>query len=181
MADAVVIPGGSFGPGAGLLMFASLVAQRRGAAVHRHWWSAQPSAAFEPEIEGWVCDELRPLLDSVGGTPLVIGKSLGSNAAMLAAERRLPAVWLTPVLTVPWVVAGLARASAPLLLVGGSADTLWDGAVARRLSSHVLEIADADHGLCVPGPVIGSIDVLGRVVTAIEAFLDAIDWPGQGG
>jgi hypothetical protein len=30
----------------------------------------------------------------------------------------------------------------------------------------------------VPGPVSGSVAVLGRVVVAVEEFLDAIDWPG---
>jgi hypothetical protein len=61
--------------------------------------------------------------------------------------------------------------------VGGTADAVWDSAVARRLSAHVLEIEGADHGLQVPGPLVDSIAVLGRVVTAMDEFLDAIDWP----
>jgi hypothetical protein len=67
-------------------------------------------------------------------------------------------VWLTPVLTLPWVSAALA--------------------LARRLSPHVLEIAGADHGMYVPGPLTDSVAVLGRVVVAVQEFLDAIDWPG---
>jgi hypothetical protein len=180
MADAVVIPGGAFGPAAGLLMYAGAVAERRGVTVHRHWWSQQPSEPFEPAIESWVCDEIRSLLDGVGGSPLLIGKSLGTNAAALAAERRLPAVWLTPILTVPWVVTALQRATAPVLLVGGTGDAMWDGAVARRLSPYVLEVRDADHGMQLPGPVSESAAVLGRVVTAMDEFLDAIAWPGRG-
>jgi hypothetical protein len=112
------------------------------------------------------------------GTPLLIGKSLGTMAASLAADRSLPAVWLTPVLTVPWVIAGLERATAPCLLVGGTADKLWDGALARRLTPHVFEVDGADHGMYVPGPLTDSIAVLARVVTAVEEFLDAIGWPG---
>ena len=177
MADAVVIPGGTFGPAAGLLMYAATVAERRGAAVHRHSWSVQPTRPFEPDIEAWVCDEIRPVLDAVGGTPMVIAKSLGSNAAALAAERCLPAVWLTPILTVPWVAAALRRATAPFLVVGGTADTMWDGDVARRLSPHVLEIEGADHGMYVSGPLTNSIAVLGRVVAAMEDFLKTIGWP----
>lgn len=180
MADAVVIPGRAFGPAAGLLMYAGVVAERRGATVHRHWWSQPPSHPFEPPIESWVGDQIGPLLDRLGGSPLLIGKSLGTNAATLAAERSLPAVWLTPILTVPWVVAALARATAPLLLVGGTGDALWDGAEARRLSPHLLEVRDADHGMQVPGPVGESVAVLGRVLTAIDEFLDAIAWPGRG-
>ncbi len=68
--------------------------------MHRHWWSQQPSEPFEPKTESWVCREVGPLLDGVGGSPLLIAKSLGTNAATLAAERCLPAVWLTPILTV---------------------------------------------------------------------------------
>ncbi|MBE1495179.1 pimeloyl-ACP methyl ester carboxylesterase [Amycolatopsis lexingtonensis] len=178
MPDAVVIPGGAFGPAAGLLMYAGVVAERRGVTVHRHGWSQPPPRPSEPRIESWVCDEIRPLLDRLGGSPLLIGKSLGTNAASLAAERSLPAVWLTPILTVPWVVAALARATAPSLLVGGTGDAMWDGAEARRLSPYLLEIPDADHGMQVPGPVSETVAVLGRVVTAIDEFLDAIAWPG---
>jgi pimeloyl-ACP methyl ester carboxylesterase len=182
VAEALIVPGAAFGPAAGLLMYASAVAERRGASVHRHTWSQDPPdrpSASEPDVESWVRGELTPLLDGVGGRPLLIGKSLGTNAALFAAERSLPAVWLTPLLTAPWVVAALGRATAPFLLVGGTADTLWDGDLARRLSPHVLEVDGADHGMQVPGPLIDSIAVLGRVVTAMEEFLDAIDWPGR--
>lgn len=125
---------------------------------------------FRPGIEGWVRAEVEPLLD---GSPLLIATSLGTNAARLAAERSLPAVWLTPVVTLPWVVAGMERATAPFLLVGGTADSYWDPAVARRLTPHVLEVDGADHGMLVPGPVSGSVAVLARVVAAMEEFLDA--------
>jgi hypothetical protein len=172
-----VVPGGRFGPAAGLLMYASLVADRRGATVRRHSWTQHPPSPSEPEVEAWVCEEIGALLDTVGGNPLLIAKSLGTNAAAVAAERRLPAVWLTPILTVPWIPEALGRATAPFLLVGGTADAVWDSAVARRLSAHVLEIEGADHGLQVPGPLVDSIAVLGRVVTAMDEFLDAIDWP----
>jgi pimeloyl-ACP methyl ester carboxylesterase len=177
MADAVVVPGRMFGPAGGLLMYAGLVAERRQATVHRHTWSQEPPAPDVPEIERWVAGEVTPLLDEAGGRPLLIAKSLGTNAAGLAAGRSLPAVWLTPLLTVPWVAAALGRATAPFLLVGGTADEVWDSAVARRLSPHVLEVDGADHGMCVPGPVTRSIAVLGQVVAAMDEFLGEIGWP----
>ncbi len=177
VADAVVIPGKLFGPAAGLLMYAAAVAERRAVTVHRHWWSQPPPDPFQPHIEDWVRDEISPLLDAVGGTPMLIAKSLGTNAAALAADRRLPAVWLTPMLTLPWVTAALHRATAPFLVVGGTADATWDATQARRLSPHVLEIDGADHGLFVSGPLTDSIAVLGRLVTAMEEFIDAIGWP----
>ena len=159
-------------------MYAAAVAERRGGTVKRHSWSQRPPRPFEPEIEAWVRDEILALLDAGGGSALLIGKSLGTNAAGVAAERRLPAVWLTPILTAPWVVAALTRATAPFLLVGGTSDAMWDGALARRLSPHILEVEGADHGMYVPGPLTDSIAVLGRLVTAMDEFLGAIDWPG---
>ncbi|MGC5018724.1 alpha/beta hydrolase [Micromonospora sp. DT47] len=92
-------------------------------------------------------------------------------AAPLAADHGLRAVWLTPLLRLPEVVDALGRATAPFLLVGGTADTAWDGEVARRLTPHVLEIPDADHGMMVPGPLARSAEVLGRVCTAVEEFV----------
>jgi hypothetical protein len=178
MADAVVVPGAMFGPAAGMLMYAGAAAERPGVTLHRHWWSEQPPKPFQPHVEGWVRGQAGPLLDAVGGSPLLIAKSLGTNAAVLAAERGLPGVWLTPILTAPWVAAALSRATAPFLLVGGTADEMWDGALARRLTPHVLEIQDADHGMYVPGPLTASIGVLGRMVAAVQEFLDAIGWPG---
>jgi pimeloyl-ACP methyl ester carboxylesterase len=178
MADVVVIPGGMFGPAAPLLMYAGDVAERRGATVHRHSWSTECPHPNEPEVESWVRGEITPVLDAVGGRPLLIGKSRGTNAAAIAAERSLPAVWLTPLLRMPWVAEALRRATAPFLLVGGTADVVWDGDLARRLTPHVLEVEGADHGMYVPGPLTESIAVLSRVVVAVEEFLDAIDWPG---
>jgi hypothetical protein len=177
MADAIVVPGGMFGPAAGMLTYAADTAEHRGATVHHHYWSEPKPSYLDPEIEPWVRDDLTPLLDSVGGSPLLIAKSFGTNAAALAADRSLPAVWLTPILTTPWILAALSRATAPFLLVGGTADALWDSTEAHRLSAHVLEIKDATHGLYVPGPLQNSIAVLAQVVTAIEEFLDAVDWP----
>lgn len=179
VADALVIPGGRFGPAAGLLWYAGSVAERCGATVHRHSWSREPSDPFQPEIESWVCAEVARVLDGVGGSPLLIAKSLGTNAAVLAAERALPAVWLTPVLTVPWIASAMGRATAPFLVVGGTADPMWDGALARRTSPYVLEVEGADHGMQLPGPLADTIAVLGRVLVEMEEFLDAVGWPGS--
>jgi hypothetical protein len=130
----------------------------------------------------WVQDQVAPVLDELGGvnaTPVVIGKSLGSYAAPLIAKRGLPAVWLTPLLADEMVVAALRETVARMLLIGGTADTAWDGALARKLSPHVLEVDGADHVMYVPGPFAASAAVLALVVTAVERFLDDVVWrPG---
>jgi pimeloyl-ACP methyl ester carboxylesterase len=173
MADAVVVPGRRFGPGAPLLMFTGEVARSRGARVHRHEWTEKPPEGLD-DPEPWVRAQILPL---PADEPLLIGKSLGTYAAALAAERDLPAVWLTPLLVHPPQVAALSRATAPFLLIGGSADPVWNGDVARRLTPHVFEIPGADHGMFVPGPVTATIAVLARVVEAMAEFLDEIGWP----
>ncbi|MFG1925189.1 hypothetical protein [Cryptosporangium sp. NPDC048952] len=60
MADAVVIPGRMFGPGAPLPMYAGDVAERRGANVHRHYWSETPQV---PTSASWVRAQIEPVLD----------------------------------------------------------------------------------------------------------------------
>jgi hypothetical protein len=183
---AVLLPGRMFGPHAPLLMYAGDAARARGARVRPFEWP--PDIPGYPSTEpagvaAWVRDRVAPVLDEEGtggATPLLVGKSLGTFAAPLAAERRLPAVWLTPLLCEPLIVAALRRAEAPFLLIGGTADRhTWDGRVARSLGPHVLEVAEADHGMHVPGSLAASATVLGLVVTAIERFLDDVVWPGR--
>jgi hypothetical protein len=185
---AVVVPGMMYGPHAPLLMYASDAAEARGARVRHVSWTGRPPAPdAAPEEKGrWVLAEVAPVLEQEkaarpAAKPLLIAKSLGTHAAALAADRDLPAIWLTPLLTSPWVVDALRSASAPFLLVGGTADKLWDGPLARQLTSHVLEVRAADHGMYVPGRLAASAAVLGQVATAIEDFLDRTVWvPAMG-
>ena len=94
---------------------------------------------------------------------LIVGKSLSTQAAGVAADRGWPAVWLTPLLDQDGVLAMLRRRTAPALLVGGTADPSWDGALARALSDDVLELDGADHGLA-------RIEHLPQIVAAVAAF-----------
>jgi hypothetical protein len=181
--EAVILPGGQFGPHTPLLMFAAEAAERRGAQLTPVSWhdpDALPTLS-ENELGPWVLSQLHHAVPSLGAADgetaaLLIGKSLGSHAAVVAAELGLPAVWLTPVLTSAWVVDGLRRATSPFLLVGGTGDRLWDSGLARELTPYVLEIAGADHGMYVPGRLAASAAVLGEVATAVEDFLDEVVW-----
>lgn len=162
-------------------MYPGLAVERRGGYAHRLSW-AVPESASDDELRGWVIAHVAEAIDATVAAagvaaPVVIGKSLGSLAAPVVADRGLAAVWLTPVLTDKPTVAALRAATGPCLLVGGTADRLWDGQAARRITPHVLEIADADHGMFVPGPLSASAAVLGQVITAVENFLDHVAWP----
>jgi hypothetical protein len=103
---------------------------------------------------------------------VVIGKSLGSAAAPLVAERGLAAAWLTPLLIRPDVVAALRAASAPCLLVGSSADETWsNGERPGGDAVEVVEFDGLDHSLQVEGDPLASLDVLRQVTERIGAFL----------
>ncbi|MET8835734.1 alpha/beta hydrolase [Micromonospora sp. NPDC004540] len=164
---AVLVPGRGYDTRAPLFAYVGEALRRLGFAVHEVTWQVPRDLRADRSAD-WVAEQVTPVLD---GADLLVGKSLGTFATPLAADRGLRAVWLTPVLNHPEVVEALGRATAPCLLVGGTADSLWNGAVARRLSPHVLEVPDADHSMLVPGPLARSAEALGRVCTAVEDFV----------
>lgn len=168
----MLVPGRGYDTRAPLFAYVGEALRRLGFNVHEVTWQVPRDLRADRTDDG-VAEQVTPVLD---GVDLVVGKSLGTFATPLAADRGLRAVWLTPVLNHPAVVAALGRASAPCLLVGGTADSLWNGEAARRLSPHVLEVPDADHSMLVPGPLARSAEVLGRVCTAVEDFVQ-MSWP----
>ncbi|TMR98375.1 alpha/beta hydrolase [Nonomuraea basaltis] len=173
---AVIVPGGGYGPLAGLLAYVSEAAGRRGAHLELISWTP-PQDRPLVERSSWVHEQVTSVVEKLPvPTPLLIGKSLGSYGAAVAADRGLPAVWLTPLLTMPACVSAMRRATEPFLLVGGTEDGFWDGPLARELTPHVLEVEGAGHGMMVPGPLPRSAEVLGQVLAAVEAFLDEVVW-----
>ncbi|NUT36226.1 MAG: alpha/beta hydrolase [Hamadaea sp.] len=173
----VVLPGGGYGVDGPLLMFAREAAELRGARIHLLPWQRLEELRALPNEEwaAWAEAQARDhTADLVAQRPVLVGKSLGTYAAAIAADHGLPAIWLTPLLHIEVEVAALRRASAPMLLVGGTKDPAWNGALARELSPYVVEVPDADHGMFVPGPLALSAAVLGEVATAIEEFLDKV-------
>jgi hypothetical protein len=127
----------------------------------------------------WVEERCRAVLNhlrSQDAHPLLITKSTTSLAARIAATEGLPAVWLTPLIAgqgstvAAQVLAGLRAGTEPRLLIGGSHDPNWDGAVASTLpNAEALELPGADHALEVPD-VAKSLDHLRRVWEAMTRF-----------
>ena len=144
------------------------------ALLDRGWGAVQVwDEALAPDLDpsGWVRERTEAALAVAGDrAALLVAKSLSTRAAGLAAERSLPAVWLTPLLNDPLCVALLRARTAPALLVGGTADPAWDGALARELSDDVLELPGADHGFGGPQGVRSLLDNLGEVAAAVDAF-----------
>jgi hypothetical protein len=171
---AVLLPGQFYPTRAPALWFAREAVMARG-------WSAlevlgEPGEHEDPLTwERW-CAE-RAVEAASPARVLVIGKSLASLLATELSDRNLPAVWLTPLLTEPSVIDGLARARRPALLVGGDADATWrpnalprDRAPERGIE--VLELPGADHSLEIPGDPVASLAGLGQMTDAIMRFAD---------
>jgi pimeloyl-ACP methyl ester carboxylesterase len=94
---------------------------------------------------------------------LVVGKSMGTLAAADAAEHEWPGIWLTPLLQDDASVVTLRRRTAPALLIGGTADPMWNGRIAREITDDVLELEGADHALA-------NVEHLQQIVDAVAAF-----------
>jgi hypothetical protein len=150
------------------------------ALVARGWsavqvWDQFLDRARDPTA--WVCERAEAAIAAAEGAErlVIVSKSLSTRAAGLAAERSIPAIWLTPLLDDPESVDGLRRRTAAALLVGGTADPTWDGRLARELSDDVLELPGADHGLGTgadPRPLLANLE---RIVERVDAFAARLD------
>lgn len=154
---AVVLPGRMLG-GTPSCYYAALALHELGWRVVQVW-----DEYSEGDRVAWPTTRAEAALDYAGSSRIIGGKSLGTLAAAVAAERGLAGVWLTPLLNERACTDGLRARSAPALLVGGTDDPVWDGELARELGDQVLELDGADHGLA-------RIDHLQLIVDAVGAF-----------
>lgn len=177
MLSGILVPGGLGTVQTTLLDLAWEALNDRQALIEEVSWmmpEGLQEVGPEPFVRTYVAAALHRLTQRAPeARPVLIAKSLGTHAAALAAERELPAVWLTPLLHIPAVAAAIGRNPAPQLLIGGTADLSWVPAAARSTGKQVLTIQDADHRLRAPGKLRDFTDTLGTIGTAIEDFLDA--------
>jgi len=163
----VLLPGAWYPTAAPLLWFARAAAVRRGWTALEVWDELREGQDWT----SWGGERAEAALGFAGeARVLFVAKSLSSTAAPVAAERGIPSVWLTPLLDEDVVVEGLGRATAPSLLIGGTADPHWNRAAAPS-GADVLELEDADHSLEVPGNLDGSLFFLQNVTNRIDRFL----------
>jgi len=167
---AVLLPGQFYPTRAPALWFAREAAMAQG-------WSAlevlgEPGEHEDPLAwERW-CAE-RAIEAASPAQVLLIGKSLASLLAGEISDRDLPAVWLTPLLNEPSVIAGLARARRPALLIGGTADPTWrPDALPREREISLIELPGADHALEVPGDPVASLGGLAQMTDAVMRFAE---------
>jgi hypothetical protein len=117
------------------------------------------------DAQEWVHERLAAAVRHVPDARqiLVAGKSMGTLAATDAADHEWPGIWLTPLLHDDEAVVKLRRRTAPALLIGGTADPMWNGRIAREISDDVLELDGADHGLA-------KIEHFQQIVDTVAAF-----------
>jgi hypothetical protein len=177
---AVLMPGASYSVEAPVLWFAREAAMAAGLDVLAVINGGSGRDRRDPTavIEERAVAALERVRDP---SPVLIGKSISTLAAGIAAQRQLPAVWLTPLLNTEEsalagaVTAALQTATRPSLLVGGTADPLWSSAVARSVPlGEVLEIDRADHVLQVVGDPIASLAVLRALTERLTAFIGRV-------
>jgi len=168
----VLLPGARYPTRAPLLWFAREVAIARGFGVLEVL--DEPPAGEDPFA--WIHDRAQRALDhQPTELDVVIGKSLSSDVAGLAADRELPAIWLTPLLDRPGIVAALARTTRPTLLVGGTADPTWlPNAIPDNVMLDRLQLDGLDHGLQLLGDPQASLNALRKVVKKVDRFLGAL-------
>lgn len=165
----MVLPGRGYTPARPLLHFTRAVLEFHGWTVRELWWRPPALSEYLP----WVREQTELALDTTPAGTLLVGKSLGSLAAPVAARRGLPAVWLTPLFSNAAVVDALGRSTALTLLVGGTADVLWDSETAHRSGHQVWEVEDADHGLQTPDPV-RSAEIVRQYTVRLCEFVAAL-------
>lgn len=168
----VLLPGARYPTRAPLLWFSREVAVARGYGVLEVL--DEPPAGEDPFA--WARDRAQRALDhEPSQLDVVIGKSLSSDVAGMAAERGLAAVWLTPLLDRPTILSALAGTGRPTLLVGSTADPTWrPEALPPNVMLDVLELDGLDHGLQVPGDPQASLKALEKVVKRVDRFLGAL-------
>jgi hypothetical protein len=170
---ATLLPGRGYGPQAPLLYYARLLLRGRGWAVRTVDWDKVPG--LDPADQAAVAAFAGEVLATADpARDLVVGKSLGSLALPAAAARRVPGIWLTPLLGIEDVRRAAAHAAASTLLIGGTADPYWDGAAAAATGAVVFEVQGADHSLERPGDLNGTLEMLSAVLSRIDAHLTAL-------
>jgi len=168
----VLLPGARYPTRAPLLWFAREAAIARGFGVLEVL--DEPPAGEDPFA--WIRDRAQRALDhEPSALDVVIGKSLASEATGLVADRALPAIWLTPLLDRPGVVAGLRRVTQPALLIGGTADPTWrPDALPEHAQIDLAELDGLDHSLQLAGDPAASLKALRTVVRRVDRFLGAL-------
>ena len=165
----IVLPGSKYTPDGPLLFFATQVALMRGWNVRQVWWEVPPFDSDAEEVP-WVGSQLDAAVEGYAGRVLVVGKSLGTLAAPLAAARGYDAAWLTPLLTEPDLAEPLVSYPGAQFVVIGASDPYLSQDVLDSLPGERL-VVPGDHILRVPGDPAAMVASHDLFVRSFDAWL----------
>ncbi|CAN5598931.1 hypothetical protein BH10ACT2_BH10ACT2_00770 [soil metagenome] len=181
----VVLPGGGYGPLAPALRFPILACQQIGNGetieiAYLETSEDDPIPTRLQTVTTAVSEQVSAALERSTATDVVvIAKSLGTRllaaiASSLPQDRRISAVWLTPLFGVDDVCSAAARSGLRSLMVAGTADPHHDqngfDAVRDALGADALLIPDADHSLEIVGDVFATLDAMRSLTSAVLDF-----------
>jgi hypothetical protein len=171
---AIVLPGVRYTTARPLLHFTRAVLESHGWTVHEASWPTDTPGEDDPgEMVAMAATQQ---IEAAGEAMLlIVGKSIGSLAIPIAADRAISGIWITPLLHYPAVAEALNRLPTATLLIGSTGDASWDADAAATSGHRVMELTDANHGLELDGDPLGSIDVLRKVIGAVDDFVAGLD------
>jgi len=184
---AVLLPGRAYGLELPLLLYPTKLLHAKGAdilGVDYTTYTASPEMSGE-EIQRRLSADIPAALDVALRQRsyeriTLLGKSLGTivMAQVLESNSRLQGascIWMTPLLRMEALRARIVRNPHPALFIGGTADEQFDLAHLPELENATggksVVIEGADHSLEIQGHILESIDVLRRVMEAIDDFI----------
>lgn len=165
---ALLVPGVAYPTPMPQLYFAKQVALNAGWNVREIAWDADME--FTPQR---VTEEVETALTGNELPVLIIGKSIGSLAAMLAAERNYRAIWITPVVERADVVEAIGANTAMQLAIGGTADEHWnhDASTKWPVNVQVLEFPGANHPLLVASDPVRGAEIVGEYTRVMNDWV----------
>ena len=181
----VVLPGGGYGPLGPALRFPILACLQvsDGPTFEVTYPQTREDSPIATRLEMMntaVSQQVHAAMEhSPAASVVVIAKSLGTRALAaiaptLPTDRRISAVWLTPLFGVDEVRTAAMRAGLRSLIVAGTADPYHDqvgfDAVSTALVADTLLIPDADHSLEVPGNVFATLEAMRSLSSAVLDF-----------
>ena len=183
---ALVLPGGGAGPYTAPLLIPSLALEEVGAVVevveYPDFRPPSLDLAAAEAFDEHVTQSVRTLVGAGTWDRITfVAKSRGT-LYLAAMTEQLPcehveAIWVTPLLGLDYVRQGVLAKGWRSLLVAGSADPYHDAdahaAVCDQLRAEQLVIANAHHGLVVPGDVRRTVDGFRALAEASLAFATA--------
>lgn len=185
---AIIYPGLGYNASMPLLHYTARILTGRGADVLRveyDYTRPEYTALPQDERDRWFYADVNAAWRvALSRRPYeqvtLVGKSLGTLALghLLAEAADVPhlrSIWLTPILRHELLYAQMMQIRHPAFLAIGTADHYYDPALLATLQKatgcEIMVLDGAKHSLECEDDILKSIDLLGRIMRAVQAFV----------